>query len=138
MKHGDVVHAWWTTRTHVPPLVRRDVAKVVKDALEAGQERPACRIVVFRLLRDRLDVLCEAESADELSRFLQGLGIRVAKAINRIEGTRGKVFAERFRQEVLRRGEVTVRAVELLDGGGGTGGTLAAPKHRGLRGVAGA
>jgi hypothetical protein len=124
------VHAWWTTRAHIPSLVRRDVAKAVKAALEAGQERLDCRIVVYRLQRDRLDIMCEAGSADLLSRCLQGMGIRVAKAINRLEGTRGKVFAERFRQEVLDKRQVTKCAKDLMTG---TGGTLAVPKHRGLR-----
>lgn len=131
VQEGDIVHAWWTTRPHVPSLIRRDVAKVVKEALEAGQERLACRIVVYRLQRDRLDLMCEADTADQLSRCLQGLGIRVAKAINRLEGARGKVFAERFRQEVLsKRGEVVKCAEELMTG---QSGTLAAAKHRALR-----
>ena len=133
VQKGDVVHAWWTTRLHIPSMVRRDVAKAVKEALEAGQERLDCRVVVYRLQRNRLDVLCEAENAELLSRCLQGLGIRVAKAINRLEGTRGKVFAERFRQEVVEKRQVTKRAKELLTG---TSGTLAPAKHRGLRGLA--
>lgn len=124
------MHAWWTTRVHIPSMIRRDVAKVVKEALEQGQERLECRIVVYRLQKDRLDVLCEADNADHLSRCLQGLGIRVAKAINRLQGTRGKVFAERFRQEVLDKRVVTKRAKELLNGNAGT---LATAKHRGLR-----
>lgn len=126
------MHAWWSTREHIPSMLRRDVAKVVREALEQGQERLECRIVLYRLQKDRLDVLCEADHADYLSRCLQGLGIRVAKAINRLQGTRGKVFAERFRQEVLDKREVTKRGKELLEG---TGGMLAVPKHRGLRGL---
>ncbi len=129
---GDVVHAWWTTRPHIPTLTSRDVAKAIKEALEAGQERLECRIVVYRLQKDRLDVLCEADRADHLSRCLQGLGIRVAKAINRLQGTRGKVFAERFRQEVLEKRQVTSTGRELLKG---TCGKLAVAKHRGLRGL---
>jgi hypothetical protein len=125
-----VVHAWWTTRPHIPSLVRRDVAKAIKEALEAGQERLDCRIVIYKLQKHRLDVLAEADSADNLSRCLQGLGIRVAKAINRLQGTRGKVFAERFRQEVLDRRVITKRGKELLTG---KGGALAVAKHRGLR-----
>ncbi len=113
-------------------MSRRDVAKAIKEALEAGQERLDCRVVLYRLQKDRLDVLCEADSADELSRCLQGLGIRVAKAINRLQGTRGKVFAERYRQEVLEKRQVTKRGRELLSG---TCGMLAVPKHRGLRGL---
>ncbi len=127
---GDIVHAWWTTRPHVPSLVRRDMAKAIKEALQMGQERLECRIVVFRLRSDRLDILCEADSSDHLSRCLQGMGIRVAKAINRLDGSRGKVFSERFRQEVLDKRAVTKCAKELLTG---TGGMLAVAKHRGLR-----
>jgi hypothetical protein len=118
-------------RAHVPSLVRRDVSKAVTEALIAGQERLDCRVVVYRLQKDRLDLMCEADSAELLSRCLQGLGIRVAKAINRLEGGRGKVFAERFRQDVLSKPrEVTQRAKELLTG---TSGKLAVAKHRGLR-----
>jgi len=72
----------------------------------------------------------EADSAELLSRCLQGLGIRVAKAINRLEGARGKVFAERYRQDVLRAKAISSRAKELLVGNCGT---LAVSKNRGIR-----
>ncbi len=51
---------------------------------------------------NHLHFLVEAENTRALSRGMQGLTIRMAKALNRVMQRRGKVFADRFHAHVLR------------------------------------
>jgi len=46
-------------------------------------------------------LLVEAEGAESLSRGMQGLTIRIARAINRAVGRRGKGFADRYHAHIL-------------------------------------
>ena len=52
--------------------------------------------------RDHLHLLAEAQDRRALSRGLQGLSIRVAKAVNRRLGRRGSVFADRYHSRALK------------------------------------
>jgi hypothetical protein len=51
--------------------------------------------------RDHLHLIVEAEDTRSLSRAMQGLSVRIAKALNRALGRKGKVFADRFHDRVL-------------------------------------
>ena len=72
----------------------------VRDAL-ARASRDAFRVVAFSVQRDHLHLIVEADSATQLVRGLQGLAIRVAKAVNRVLGRRGSVWADRFHLRAL-------------------------------------
>ena len=54
------------------------------------------------MLRNHLHLLVEAESRESLSRGVQGLGIRLARAVNRIAERTGKVFGDRYHARILR------------------------------------
>jgi hypothetical protein len=47
-------------------------------------------------------LLVEAANREALSRALQALAIRVARAINRVLGRKGKVFADRYHMRILK------------------------------------
>jgi hypothetical protein len=51
---------------------------------------------------NHLHLLVEAKDRQSLSRGLQGLFIRVAKALNRLWGRKGTVFADRYHDHILR------------------------------------
>jgi len=51
---------------------------------------------------NHLHFLVEAEDARALSRGMQGLTVRMAKALNRVMQRRGAVFADRFHAHLLR------------------------------------
>jgi len=57
--------------------------------------------------RDHLHLIAEARDRRALSRGLQGLSIRVARAVNRRLERQGKVFADRYHSRALK----TPRAV---------------------------
>jgi hypothetical protein len=87
---------------------------VVVAALAEGAERFGMRIVFYRIAADRLMMLVEADDRDALTRGMQGFGIRFSKAINRMMGTEGTIFAERYHLEVLVQSEQTRRALARL------------------------
>jgi hypothetical protein len=51
------------------------------------------RIVFYRVESDRLLLVVEAENRGALKRGMQGFGIRLSKAMNRLMGTRGSIFS---------------------------------------------
>ena len=68
----------------------------------AGRERFGFRLVHFSVQRDHLHLLAEASDRRALSRGVQGLSIRVARAINRWLVRRGKVFSDRYHARALK------------------------------------
>jgi hypothetical protein len=60
------------------------------------------RVLEFSVQRDHLHLLLEADTPTGFDRGVRGLVIRVAKAVNRILGRRGRVWGDRFHSHVLR------------------------------------
>src|SRR5204862_4207404 len=74
----------------------------IEAAIRECQERFGMRVVHFSVQGNHLHLLVEAEGAGSLSHGMQGLTIRLARAINRAAGRSGKVFADRYHAHVLR------------------------------------
>ena len=75
--------------------------RLVLRALRSASERLDTRIVEFSVQHDHVHLVVETTGARALSRAMQGLGVRLARALNRSLGRRGKVFKERFHHRVL-------------------------------------
>ena len=56
----------------------------------------------------------EAESAEALARAMQGLAVRLARALNRLARRGGKVFADRYHSHVLATLREVVNAVRYV------------------------
>src|SRR5688572_29131264 len=96
-------------RRGISSLRSRGLFGRVQSALAYGQERFGFRLVHFSVQRDHLHLIAEASDRRALSRGMQGLTIRVARAVNRQLGRSGSVFAERYHARALR----TPRAVHF-------------------------
>ena len=59
------------------------------------------RLLHFSVQMDHVHLIVEADDAAALTRGVQGLAIRVAKAVNRALRRRGKVWADRFHARLL-------------------------------------
>src|SRR5262245_20724218 len=59
------------------------------------------RLCHYAVLNDHLHLLVEASNREALTRGLQGLAIRIAKALNRLWHRRGTVFADRYHDRIL-------------------------------------
>jgi len=96
------LHVTLRIRAGLPALREHELFIQVRRALVAGRERFGFRLVHFSVQRDHLHLLAEAASRRALSRGVQGLSIRVARAINRRLQRHGKVFADRYHARALK------------------------------------
>ena len=83
-------------------LRRWRVAQALSRALRAGKAREGFRLVHFSVQGNHIHLVIEADSAHALSEGMRAWTIRVARAINRVMGRKGRVFPERYHAVRLR------------------------------------
>ena len=96
------LHVTVRIRKGLPSMRQARVRKVLNAALRAARENPAVRLVHFSIQSNHLHLLVEAQDRASLSRGMQGLLIRISKALNRLWDRRGSVFYDRFHSRSLR------------------------------------
>jgi hypothetical protein len=74
----------------------------LRGAIFAGCEHEGFRLVHYRVQSNHLHLLVEGSCRSTLSRGMQGLAIRMARALNRLWGRFGNVFADRYHDRILR------------------------------------
>ena len=115
------VHVTLKLRSGLPRLRSRREYTALRAAFAAGCARSLAgtfRLCHYAVLNDHLHLLCEAESRTALARGLQGLLIRIAKALNKLWSRRGRVFADRYHDHVLKTPREVRNALRYLFGNG--------------------
>ena len=74
---------------------------VLRGAMKEGCQRGGFRLVHFSVLSNHLNMIVEGSCRSALSRGLQGLTIRMARALNRMWQRLGGVFADRYHDRIL-------------------------------------
>jgi putative transposase len=95
---------------HVTMRVRRDVwnlrsrrcFRAIGRGFAQGKQREGFRLVHFSVQGNHIHLIVEADSAERLARGIQGVAIRLARALNRLMRRRGDVFADRYHAHTLR------------------------------------
>jgi REP element-mobilizing transposase RayT len=119
------VHVTWRMRPDVYNLRTRRCLRLLAPAFLAAT-RDDFRVVHYAVMGNHIHLLVEAHDRRALSIGMQGLGVRVARALNREMRRRGHVVDERFHAHILRTPTEVKRArLYLLHN---------ARKHYGLRG----
>ncbi len=72
------------------------------------------RIVHYSLQSNHVHFLVEANDTKALSRGMQGLNIRMARALNTLLNRRGRVFADRFHSQALKSPKQTKHALRYV------------------------
>ncbi len=100
-----------TTRVRpgLPSLRRSAEAAVVRDALASAtlvgkneaEERAHFHVVHHSIQSNHLHLIVEASDRCALSGGMRGLLVRIARALNRVWGRCGSVFADRFHEREL-------------------------------------
>jgi REP element-mobilizing transposase RayT len=85
---------------HVGNLRTRRAFEQIVPAFFAARGR-GIRLAQFSVQHDHLHLIVEADDRSSLSRGVQGLSVRIARALNRMTQRTGKVFADRFHDRVL-------------------------------------
>jgi REP element-mobilizing transposase RayT len=107
---------------HVTVRMRRDVChlrqavcfRALKRTFCAANRRDDFQLIHYSVQGNHIHFLVEAEGARELSRGMQGLNVRIAVALNRLIGRRGKVLDDRFHAVILRTPTQTARAAHYV------------------------
>jgi hypothetical protein len=80
-----------------------EVLAVAVAALEETEQRHGASIVGYEIDPAWVRLLVEADDARGLSKLMQGLGICMARRVNKPLGRKGRVFADRYDVDVLER-----------------------------------
>jgi REP element-mobilizing transposase RayT len=85
----------------VPSLRYDRIFTTIRNTL-AGASTRRFRIFEFSVQADHLHLLVEADEPMRFARGIQGLAIRIAKAVNRALGRRGRLWGDRYHARLLR------------------------------------
>src|SRR5688500_13311227 len=107
------VHATLRVLPGIPSL--RVLNGCVKRALIAGASRSDFQLIHFSIQGNQLHLIVEADDTRALSRGMQGLAVRIARAVNQaMSRKRGKVFSDRYHHRVLKTPPETRAAISYL------------------------
>jgi len=95
------VHVTVKLLAGLPGLREARAYRVVKRCFGEARGRFGLRLVHYAVLRDHVHLVCEAEGKCSLSRGMKGLGVRLARALNRTWRRRGQVIGDRYHARVL-------------------------------------
>jgi putative transposase len=97
-------------------LRSRRCFETIEACLVAARERFGLRVIEFTVLGNHLHLVVEADNDEALSRGMQGLNIRIARALNRLMERRGRVFADHYHSRLLRSPTELVNAIAYVLG----------------------
>ncbi len=114
------VHVTLRIEEDLPDLRNPEVAEVFWSAFEAARERAGrsaqgwFRLVHYSIQGNHVHLIVEASDRDALSRGINGLCVRVARALNKLWNRTGKVFADRFHHRLLRTPKEVYNALRYV------------------------
>jgi len=94
-------HVTLKLKPGLPPLRRRREYETLREAFALGCDRNGFRLCHYAVMNDHLHFVVEALDRAALTRGVQGLVIRIARALNKQWQRKGKLFADRFHDRLL-------------------------------------
>ncbi len=108
------VHVTWPMAEGVRNLRTRRCFDVMRRAMYAGALRHGFRLVHYAVMGNHVHLIVEAPSRVRLARGMQGLGVRIARALNRVIGRSGRVIGDRYHAHILKTPSEVKRARTYL------------------------
>jgi REP element-mobilizing transposase RayT len=108
------VHATWRVLPHVWNLRSRRCFSRIARCFSRARDRFGFRLVHFSVQGNHLHLVVEAPDERALARGMQGLGVRIAKALNRLMGRKGAVFADHHHARILRSPTQVANAIAYV------------------------
>jgi REP element-mobilizing transposase RayT len=102
LRGNEPVHVTVRLIDRLPSLRRSGTISALKAVFAAGCDRFGFRLVHWSVQSNHIHMLVEAADNGSLSRGMQGLMVRIAKALNRLWARKGKVFSDRYHAHILR------------------------------------
>ena len=117
----------WRHPHHVTVRMRRGVWNLrsqrcfrpIANALRAVREREGFRVVHFSVQGNHMHLVTEADDREAMSNGMRALLIRIAKRLNRVMGSSGRLYADRFHERVLTTPSETRNVVRYVLGNHG-------------------
>jgi len=107
------LHVVLRARADAPPLRRGEIFSAVRHALISAL-RADFRATHYSVQGNHIHLIVEAADKLTLSRGMQGLAVRVARAVNRVAARHGRVFADHYFARELRTPAEVRRAVRYV------------------------
>ncbi|TMA25000.1 MAG: hypothetical protein E6J78_18910 [Deltaproteobacteria bacterium] len=108
------VHVTLRVGEHVWNLRSGRSYRRLKDCLAAAAGRFGLRVIAFSIQGNHLHLIVEPNDTEALSRGMQGLCIRIAKRLNAMMRSSGRVFADHYHSRLLRSPSETVNAISYV------------------------
>lgn len=121
------VHVTLRVQPHVWNLRSGRSYRRLQDCFAKARGRFGARLIEFSVQGNHLHLIFEADGSRALSRGMQGLCIRIAKALNQLMRRSGRVFDDHYFGRLLRSPTELVRAIRYV--------LENHRQHYGLRGV---
>ncbi len=102
-------HGVWNLRT-------KRAFQRLRSCFERARGRFGARLIEFSVQGNHLHLILEADSSEALSQGMQGLCIRIAKALNAMMERGGRVFDDHYHSRLLRSPTELVRAIRYVLG----------------------
>ena len=95
------LHITMRMKKHVWNLRTARAFRTISRALAENANHLGCRIIDYSVQRNHIHLIVEAKDYEHLARAMRGFAIRIARGLNQLMGTKGRVFAERYHMHVL-------------------------------------
>ena len=108
------VHVTWRVLPHVWNLRSQRCFSRIRRCFQRGRDRFGFRIVHFSIQGNHIHLIVEAWDERSLARGMQGLAVRIAKALNRLMQRKGAVFADHYHARQLRSPTQVANAIAYV------------------------
>ena len=90
------IHVVLRVRRGLPGMRTPRAWRVLERAFRKGKQRNGMKLLHYSVQEDHLHLVVEVYKREHLSRGMQGLAIRLAKALNKHWHRKGTVFSDRY------------------------------------------
>src|SRR5258708_17282128 len=108
------VHVTLRVKRHVWNLRSGRCHRRLQACFERARGRFGARLVEYSVMGNHLHLIVEADHSQALARGMQGLCIRIAKALNALMRLAGRVFDDHYFSRLLRTPTELVRAIAYV------------------------
>jgi REP-associated tyrosine transposase len=108
------VHVTLRVRKHVWNLRSGRAFRRIRACFEKARGRFGARLIEYSVQGNHLHLIVEADDTGALSRGMQGLTIRLARALNAMMDRAGRVFDDHYFARLLKTPTELVRAIRYV------------------------
>ena len=108
------MHVTLRMKPHVWNLRSRRCYRHIRACFEKARGRFGARLIEYSVQGNHLHLIVEADDTAALSRGMQGLCIRIARALNALMARTGRVFDDHYFSRLLRTPTELVRAIRYV------------------------